>query len=642
MELLAGNCRKRPADDFAEDVDPFASSEWMYGSRSLRTQGNDDALATLADLAPPPQKLKPIRCVVKPPSEDRQHPLDILAGSLDRLPPEMGFLGDGGCFEAPLGSKIADVEESGQLTRGFSKDEVEMEVRGRVSRRDGVSLSSSADSDSDSSQGGRKGKRKRKTREKMEHFVEKLVGSMMKRQEKMHNQLIKVMEKMEHERIRSEEAWRQQEIERMKQNEEARMREMSRSSSIISFIKSVIGEEEDIEMPNLTIPLPKQCESAHQRQGDDVKFVFPSGRRWPHEEVQALIDSRSQVEEKTGFHRVAIWDDVSAKMKERGYERSAKKCKEKWENMNKYYKRVVEGKKTQPEHSKTRSYFEKLGKLYKTNSVVEKEDILFSLSSSSLLQMILYLEHCFFYMHATNLKVVTLKKDMERGGFHGYRKFSLNTTNPSEPAKFLMAEGSMQLAEPNQTNKTANGGEEECTVREQDRFMPIANVIRIMRRILPAHAKISDDSKETIQECVSEYNSFITGEANERCQREQRKTITAEDVLWAMSKLGFDDYIEPLTLYLHRYRELEGDRGVGYNAGSVGMTSGMVVKRPNGTMGEYGAYGVVPGMHMAPYHYRHQKGYAYSGNEPDSKMGGPSSAANGSRVELFPTQQHKY
>lgn len=141
MELLAGNCRKRPADDFSEDVDPFDSSEWMYGSRSLRTQGNDDddALATLADLAPPPQKLKPIRSVVKPSPEDR-HPLDILAGSLDRLPPEMAFLGGEGCFEAPLGSKIADVEESGQLTRGFAKDEVEMEVRGRVSGRDGVSL----------------------------------------------------------------------------------------------------------------------------------------------------------------------------------------------------------------------------------------------------------------------------------------------------------------------------------------------------------------------------------------------------------------------------------------------------------------------------------------------------------------------
>ncbi|KAL1216278.1 Nuclear transcription factor Y subunit B-9 [Cardamine amara subsp. amara] len=97
--------------------------------------------------------------------------------------------------------------------------------------------------------------------------------------------------------------------------------------------------------------------------------------------------------------------------------------------------------------------------------------------------------------------------------------------------------------------------------REQDQYMPIANVIRIMRQTLPSHAKISDDAKETVQECVSEYISFVTGEANERCQREQRKTITAEDILWAMSKLGFDEYIQPLTVFINRYRELESDRG---------------------------------------------------------------------------------
>lgn len=43
----------------------------------------------------------------------------------------------------------------------------------------------------------------------------------------------------------------------------------------------------------------------------------------------------------------------------------------------------------------------------------------------------------FFLIHATNPKVLTLKKDMERGGFHGYRKFSLNTTNPSEPGSAI-------------------------------------------------------------------------------------------------------------------------------------------------------------------------------------------------------------
>lgn len=142
MEFLAGDCRKRVGDDFGEDVDPFDGSDggcgWMYGRRQSGSHGNDDALATLADLASPPQKLKPIRCGVKPPSssEDR-HPLDILAGTLDSLP-EMGF----GCFEAPLGSKIADVEQSGQLTRGDDPPlplQMEFQARNRVSW-DGLSL----------------------------------------------------------------------------------------------------------------------------------------------------------------------------------------------------------------------------------------------------------------------------------------------------------------------------------------------------------------------------------------------------------------------------------------------------------------------------------------------------------------------
>ncbi|RRT79574.1 hypothetical protein BHE74_00006268 [Ensete ventricosum] len=49
-------------------------------------------------------------------------------------------------------------------------------------------------------------------------------------------------------------------------------------------------------------------------------------------------------------------------------------------------------------------------------------------------------------------------------------------------------------------------------VREQDRFLPIANIIRIMKKALPANAKIAKDAKETMQECVSEFISFVTSE----------------------------------------------------------------------------------------------------------------------------------
>ena len=57
-----------------------------------------------------------------------------------------------------------------------------------------------------------------------------------------------------------------------------------------------------------------------------------------------------------------------------------------------------------------------------------------------------------------------------------------------------------------------------------------------------------------MQDCVSEFVSFITSEASEKCHEEKRKTITGEDVLTAMAVLGFDLYLDPLRAYLENYR----------------------------------------------------------------------------------------
>ncbi|KAL5125940.1 Nuclear transcription factor Y subunit B-3 [Glycine soja] len=111
-------------------------------------------------------------------------------------------------------------------------------------------------------------------------------------------------------------------------------------------------------------------------------------------------------------------------------------------------------------------------------------------------------------------------------------------------------------------NAGNSGNLSELSPREQDRFLPIANVSRIMKKALPANAKISKDAKETVQECVSEFISFITGEASDKCQREKRKTINGDDLLWAMTTLGFEEYVEPLKIYLQRFREMEGEKTV--------------------------------------------------------------------------------
>ncbi|KAL8051839.1 hypothetical protein ABFX02_06G174700 [Erythranthe guttata] len=93
-------------------------------------------------------------------------------------------------------------------------------------------------------------------------------------------------------------------------------------------------------------------------------------------------------------------------------------------------------------------------------------------------------------------------------------------------------------------------------VREQDRFLPIANIGRIMKKALPTNGKIGKDAKDTVQECVSEFIGFITSEASNKCQKEKRKTINGDDLLYAIVTLGFEDYIAPLKVYLARYREV--------------------------------------------------------------------------------------
>lgn len=107
---------------------------------------------------------------------------------------------------------------------------------------------------------------------------------------------------------------------------------------------------------------------------------------------------------------------------------------------------------------------------------------------------------------------------------------------------------------------TSGNISDSSSSKEQDRFLPIANVSRIMKRALPANAKISKEAKETVQECVSEFISFITGEASDKCQREKRKTINGDDLLWAMTTLGFENYVGPLKFYLNNYRETEGEK----------------------------------------------------------------------------------
>lgn len=92
------------------------------------------------------------------------------------------------------------------------------------------------------------------------------------------------------------------------------------------------------------------------------------GKRWPRDEVLALINLRcslysSNNEDKEEV-KAPLWERISLGMLDLGYKRSAKRCKEKWENINKYFRKTKDVNKKRSMDSRTCPYFHQLSTLY--------------------------------------------------------------------------------------------------------------------------------------------------------------------------------------------------------------------------------------------------------------------------------------
>ncbi|CAA2989877.1 Hypothetical predicted protein [Olea europaea subsp. europaea] len=88
--------------------------------------------------------------------------------------------------------------------------------------------------------------------------------------------------------------------------------------------------------------------------------------RWPRQETLALLEIRSRLDPKfkEGNQKGPLWDEVSRIMaEEHGYQRSGKKCREKFENLYKYYRKTKEGKAGRQDGKHYR-FFRQLEALY--------------------------------------------------------------------------------------------------------------------------------------------------------------------------------------------------------------------------------------------------------------------------------------
>ncbi|XP_050917140.1 trihelix transcription factor GTL2 [Lathyrus oleraceus] len=244
-------------------------------------------------------------------------------------------------------------------------------------------------------------KRKSRRRERFEMlkcFCENVVNKMMAQQEETHNKLIQDMLKRDQEKLAREEEWKKQETERMNMMTQEQAVSNHRQATIIDFLKNHLSTNENNIVNNKTTKARSSSQQSHPQNpssSETALLVVPSTcsnnnndnnrknpvledkRRWPRDEVLALINLKcttsamnrrmNKKEKNSDNNKGPVWERISEGMSELGYKRSAKRCKEKWENINKYFRKTKDGvvnKKKRRMDSRTCPYFYQLTSLY--------------------------------------------------------------------------------------------------------------------------------------------------------------------------------------------------------------------------------------------------------------------------------------
>ncbi|RAL45526.1 hypothetical protein DM860_016018 [Cuscuta australis] len=213
---------------------------------------------------------------------------------------------------------------------------------------------------------------------KMAGFFEKLMKEVLEKQEDLQKKFLEVLERCERDRMVREESWKREEMERMRREQECLAQERAiaeaKDAALIAFLQKIAGHP----LPpvqfhmNSTSPSVEKHPELNLNDNNNERKDNCSGERssrWPKAEIEALIKLRTNLDLQYlgNGSKAPLWEEIAADMKKLGYDRNAKKCKEKWENINKYYRRVKEGHKRRPGDSKTCPYFHILDSLYQSS-----------------------------------------------------------------------------------------------------------------------------------------------------------------------------------------------------------------------------------------------------------------------------------
>ncbi|XP_041032887.1 protein Dr1-like [Carcharodon carcharias] len=94
---------------------------------------------------------------------------------------------------------------------------------------------------------------------------------------------------------------------------------------------------------------------------------------------------------------------------------------------------------------------------------------------------------------------------------------------------------------------------------DDDLTIPRAAINKIIKQILP-NVRVANDAREMVVNCCTEFIHLISSEANEICNKSDKKTISPEHIMQALESLGFGSYITEVKEVLRECKTVALER----------------------------------------------------------------------------------
>jgi len=89
---------------------------------------------------------------------------------------------------------------------------------------------------------------------------------------------------------------------------------------------------------------------------------------------------------------------------------------------------------------------------------------------------------------------------------------------------------------------------------------PAACINRIVKAALPENVQVTKEAKSAFSKSAGIFILYLTTCANDFCRDKKRQTVSAADVLAAVSELDLDDFKPQLQAFLACFRANEGSK----------------------------------------------------------------------------------